>query len=601
MARGRVAVCLWQWNLVRRSSIAVGQTGLMARPSVTSRGLAVARGDEPADLLITGGRVFVSSTRSWIQTSLAIADGCIVGWGDREALEVIDVGGASITPAFVDAHMHLESTKLWVDEFVRAVLPHGTTAVAADPHEVANVFGIPGVAAVVEAASTMPFLFGVCASSCVPASPFESAGAELDHEDVRALIDRYGAIGVAEVMNFPGVINGDPEMLARIAVAGSKRVDGHAPGVRGFPLDAYLAAGVESDHECTALDEAVEKRRKGMWVFIRQGSASKNLVELIPMVLDEGTDLVAFCTDDREPDTLRSVGHINDCCRLAVAHGVRDVDALVMASTNPATYHGFTSLGSLAPGYQADILVFDDLATWQPTLVFHKGRLVARDGAVVPGVVPETPVPAWMKASVHLDVPPTSEELTLSPPVGGLARVIGIEQGSLTTKHLVLDVGDPELDVARIGVVERHRRTGRIGLGYVSGFGLRHGAIASTVAHDAHNCMVVGGRGSDGPLDMAVAVARLAEIGGGQVIVSEGRVVGEVRLPIGGLMSDKRADDVAEELEVLVGVGRRLGIEIEAPFMQLSFLGLSVIPQLRITDKGLVDVDRFELTTVAAG
>ena len=570
----------------------------MARPSVTPRGLAVARGDEPADLLIKGGRVFVTSTRSWTETSLAIADGCIVGWGDREALEVIDVHGASITPAFVDAHMHLESTKLWVDEFVRAVLPHGTTAVAADPHEVANVFGIPGVAAVVEAASKVPFGFGVCASSCVPASPFESAGAELDHNDVRALIDDHGAIGVAEVMNFPGVINGDPEMLARIAVAGSKRVDGHAPGVRGFALDAYLSAGVESDHECTMLDEAVEKRQKGMWVFIRQGSASKNLVELIPMVLSDGTDLVAFCTDDREPDTLRSLGHINDCCRLAVACGVRDVDALVMATVNPATYHGFHHLGSLAPGYQADILIFDDLATWSPNLVFQKGRLVARNGAIVPGMVPDTPVPAWMKASIHLEIPPTASDLTLAVPTGGRARVIGIEQGSLTTKHLVMDVSDPAVDVARIGVVERHRRTGRIGLGYVSGFGLRRGAIASTVAHDAHNVMVVGARDESGPRDMAVAVARLAEIGGGQVIIEHGRVIGEVRLPIGGLMSDKRADDVAEELEELVRVSKLLGIAIEAPFMQLSFLGLSVIPQLRITDKGLVDVDRFELTTV---
>jgi len=575
----------------------------MARPPVSPRGLAVARGDEPADLLVTGGRVFVASTRSWHDTSLAVADGCIVGWGDRDAVETVDVGGAALTPALVDAHMHLESTKLWVDEFVRAVLPHGTTAVAADPHEIANVFGIPGVTALIESARDLPFLFGVCASSCVPASPFESSGAELSHVDVAGLLDRHGAIGVAEVMNFPGVIGGDPEMLARIATAGSRRVDGHAPLVRGRQLDAYLAAGVESDHECTMLDEAVEKRMKGMWVFIRQGSASKNLDDLIPMVLDGGTDLIAFCTDDREPDTLRSVGHINDCCRRAVAAGVRPEDALVMASTNPALYHGFTHLGSLAPGYQADILAFDSfdsLDGWRPSTVWQRGAVVARDGRLAGAAIVDTPAPEWMKSSVNLVSPVTAADFELDAPAGR-AKVIGVVAGSLTTSHLVVDMTAPDVDVARIACVERHRQTGRVGLGYVSGFGLTRGAIASTVAHDAHNCMAIGALDATGPAEMAAAVDRLRELGGGQVVVLDGRVLAEVRLPIGGLMSDRHRDDVAAELDTLVDAGRALGITLEAPFMQLSFLGLSVLPQLRITDRGLVDVDRFELTTLAAG
>jgi adenine deaminase len=544
--------------------------------------------------------VFVPSIREWVNTSLAIADGFIVGWGDRDAVQTVDVGGAALTAGFVDAHMHLESTKLWIDEFVRAVLPHGTTAVAADPHEIANVFGIPGVAALIEAASAMPFTFGVCASSCVPASPFESSGASLDHHDVSELITAHGAIGVAEVMNFPGVIYGDPEMLARIATAGSKRVDGHAPGVTGHMLDAYLAAGVESDHECTELAEAEEKRAKGMWVFIRQGSASKNLVDLIPMVLRHGTDLIAFCTDDREPDTLHRAGHVNDCCRLAVANGVSEVDALVMATWNPAQYHGFHHLGALAPGYQADILAFDYLDRWEPSVVWQRGQVVARAGTLTADAVPDRPAPAWMTESIKLAGTPSAADLTIEPPSRGWANVMGIESGSLTTSHLVLDINDPDHDVARIGVVERHHRTGRIGLGYVSGFGLRRGAIASTVAHDAHNVMVVGGRDQRGPDDMHVAVARLQEIGGGQVMVLNGEVIGEVRLPIGGLMSGRRSADVAEELEALVRRGHELGISVEAPFMQLSFLGLSVLPKLRITDHGLVDVDRFELTSVAA-
>ncbi|MEI2815145.1 MAG: adenine deaminase [Microthrixaceae bacterium] len=572
----------------------------MARPSVTPRGLAVARGDEPADLLITGGRVFVPSVRDWTDTDLAIADGAIVGWGPRDAVEVVDVGGAALTPGFVDAHMHLESTKLWVDEFVRAVLPHGTTAVAADPHEIANVFGIPGVAALVAAARDLPFHFGVCASSCVPASPFESSGAELSHTEVAELLDGHGAIGVAEVMNYPGVIGGDPEMLARIATAGSRRVDGHAPGLRGRPLDAYLAAGVESDHECTELAEAIEKRMKGMWVFIRQGSASQNLHDLIPMVRSGGTDLIAFCTDDREPDTLHTLGHVNDCIRLAVAAGVSEADAIVMASTNPAAYHGFTHLGHLAPGYQADIVCFDRLGSWEPAQVWQRGRVVARSGRVIDGVVEDRPAPEWMHRSLHLDRAATADELTLTPPAGR-AKVIGVTAGSLTTSHLTLDPADPGADIARIACVERHRRTGRIGLGYVSGFGLRRGAIASTVAHDAHNCMVVGGIGPDGPGDMAVAVNRLREIGGGQVVVLDGEVLAEVRLPIGGLMSDRRSAEVAHELDIVVEAGHHLGITLPAPFMQLSFLGLSVLPELRITDRGLVDVVRFELTPVAAG
>lgn len=568
----------------------------------TPRVLAVARGDEPADLLITNGRVFVPGTGEWLDKDLAIADGVIAGFGSRDASQVVDVAGAALTPAFVDAHMHLESTKLWVDEFVRAVLPNGTTAVAADPHEIANVFGIPGVEALAEAARHLPFTFGICASSCVPASPFESPGAELHEKEVAELLDEHGAIGIAEVMDFPGVVNGDPEVLAKIAAAGTRRVDGHAPGLTGRQLDAYLAAGVESDHECTLLAEAVEKRRKGMWIFIRQGSASQNLIELIPTVIEHGTDRIALCTDDREPDTLLGAGHVNDCVRLAVQQGVKLEDALVVATSKPAEYHHFDHLGWLAPGYQADVLAFDELSTLRPARVWQRGTLVARDGKVLPGAVPSVPAPDWMRHSVHLPRPPGPEALTITPPPSGRAHVIGIASRTLSTRNVEVDLADAGSDVARIGVVERHRETGRIGLGYVRGFGLRRGAIASTVAHDAHNCMVVGSIGVEGPAEMAAAVARLAEIGGGQVAVLDGKVLAEVRLPIGGLMSDRCAEDVAEEVERLAKAATSgLGVEIEAPFMQLSFLGLSVLPELRITDKGLVDVMKFSLIDVEAG
>jgi adenine deaminase len=557
--------------------------------------LAVARGDAPADLLLTGARVFLAGTREWLETDLAIAGGMIAGFGRREAREVVELSGTSLTAGFVDPHMHLESTKLWVDEFVRTVLPHGTTAVAADPHEIANVFGVPGVAALAEAAAGLPFTFGICAPSCVPASHFESPAAELTAAEVSELLDEHGAIAVAEMMNFPGAVAGDPDVLAKIAAAGDRRVDGHAPGLSGPQLDAYLAAGIESDHECTSLAEAEEKRRKAMWVFIREGSASRNLAALIPTVLLHGTDRVALCTDDREPDTLCFEGHVNDCVRLAVRHGVDLEDALVLATSNPADYHGFEHLGWLAPGYQADVLCFESFDDMQPARVWQKGRLVAADGRCLDGAVPSVPAPRFMYGSVHLDHVPSGAELSRPAPPGGRARVIGIEEHSLTSRLLVLDVTDPLTRVARIAVVERHRATGRVGLGYVHGFGITKGAIASTVAHDAHNCMVVGAMGPGGPDDMSVGLKRLAELGGGQVAVLDGKVLAEVPLPIGGLMSDRSVHEVSTEVLQLANASTKLGITISAPFMQLSFLGLSVLPELRITDLGLVDVDHWSI------
>ncbi len=554
----------------------------------------MARGDEPADVLIAGGRVFADATREWIDTSLAIADGVIAGWGERDAVEVVDVDGAAVTPGFVDAHMHLESTKLWIDEFVRTVLPLGTTAVAADPHELANVLGVPGILALMQAAEPLPFTFAVYASSCVPASRFETSGATLDAADVSELVKRHGAIGVAEVMNFPGVIAGEPEMLARIAAAGPRRVDGHSPGVSGRMLDAYLAAGVESDHESTLLAEAEEKRRKGMWVFLREGSASQNLLELAPSVVAHGTDRAAFCTDDREPDTLRDLGHVNDCARLAVRAGISEIDAILLASTNPARYHGLSHLGSLGPGHQADIVAFAQLASWAPSRVWQAGRTVAADGQVVPGSVPASPPPPLLRDTINIGPLPGADALVLPAPPGRRVRAVGVRSHALTTQHRELEIWPGE-DVVHAAVVERHRQTGRIGRGFVTGFGIRRGAIASTVAHDAHNVVVVGTSGED----MAAAVERLAQLGGGQVAVLDGVVLAEVALPLAGLMSDRGASVVAEQIGALGrAASERLGVTIEQPFMQLSFIALSVIPQLRLTDGGLVDVDRFAYVPV---
>lgn len=443
----------------------------MARPPVSLHALAAARGDAPADLLIRGGRVFAPATREWVTTDLAIADGCVVGWGMRDAIETIDVDGAAVTAGFVDAHMHLESTKLWVDRFVRGVLPWGTTAAACDPHEIANVLGMQGVLTLIEAAADMPFTFGVAASSCVPASRFESSAAEFTAKDVRSLIEEHGAIGVAEVMNFPGVINGDPMIRAIIAAAGWRSVDGHAPGLTGRGLDAYLAAGIESDHECSALDEAHEKRQKGMWVFLRHGSASQDLLTLLPSVLNHGSTATAFCSDDREPDVLRAHGHVNYCAQLAVEAGLSEIDALLMATYNPARFHNFFHLGSLGPGYQADVCIFDQLSSWKPSIVLQRGTVVARNGEIVEGAVPDLVAPASFYNTIRLGRLPGPDQLDLAVPATGRARVIGVQAGTLRTSSLILDVSDPDVDVARIAVLERHNATGRIGLGFVHGFG----------------------------------------------------------------------------------------------------------------------------------
>jgi adenine deaminase len=561
----------------------------MARPTVSTRALAVARGDAPADLLIRGGRVLSTATREWIDTSLAIADGVIAGWGDRDAAAEIDVAGAALTPGFIDAHMHLESTKLWIDAFTATVLPLGTTAVVADPHELANVLGVAGVVALMDAVGPLPITFDVYASSCVPASPFETAGAQLDAGDIRRLIDERGALGIAEVMNFPGVIAGEPEMLARIAAAGSLRVDGHSPEVSGRALDAYLAAGVESDHEATGPAEALEKRRKGMWVFLREGSASRNIRALAPTIVAHGIDHAALCTDDREPSTLIADGHVNDCVAIAVACGVSEIDAILLATANPAAYHGLHRLGSLGPGHQADVLAFDALGSWVPSSVWQAGELVARAGVTVPGAVPAAPPPRLLYDTVRIGRLPSAGELELEVAAGTTVRAVGVDSDSLTTRDARVVVGSGS-DLAFAAVVERHHATGRVGRGFVTGFGLTRGALASTVAHDAHNVVCVGADGED----MAVAVARLAEIGGGQVAVRDGRVVAEVALPLAGLMSDRPAGEVAHALEVLGrAAASELGVTIAEPFMQLSFIALSVIPALRLTDGGLVDVDAF--------
>jgi adenine deaminase len=557
------------------------------------RRLAVARGDEPADLVVRGGRVLSVFTKEWLETDVAVVDGFVAGLGDYEGRETLDAAGKFVVPGFIDAHMHLESTKLLPDEFARLVLPLGTTAVVADPHELANVLGTDGVHWLLDACADVPLDFYFMASSCIPASPFESPRRPLGPGDLEGLLRRRRVLGLAEMMNFPGVIAGDESELAKIALAGRAHIDGHAPGVLGRQLNAYASVGIRSDHEALTAEEGRERLRTGMWLLIREASMARNLQALLPLVAELGTSNVAFCTDDRDPEDIAENGHINGMVRETVAAGIPPEDALVLASLNPALWHRLWRLGAVAPGYKADLLVLPDLVDFEPEVVLKAGHTVAEI------VRPE--VPEWVKHSVRIQ--PVSAEDFRIPWPGGSGRVIGLVPDQVVTQLLTFElttsggaaVADAAEDLVKIAVVERHLGTGRIGLGFVRGSGLQHGALASTVSHDAHNIVVVGVSDED----MAIAVTRLAELGGGIVAVEAGTVHAELPLPVAGLLADAPLEEVIERSLACNDAARALGWSGATPFLTLSFLGLSVIPSLKITDRGLVDVDRFELVPLA--
>ncbi|HET7745379.1 MAG TPA: adenine deaminase [Gaiellaceae bacterium] len=558
------------------------------------RRLAVARGDEPADLVVRGGRVLSVFTKEWLEVDVAVADGTVAGLGSYEGRETLDASGKWVAPGFVDAHMHLESVKLMVDEFARLVLPLGTTAVVADPHEIANVLGVDGVHWLLDASSKLQLDVFFMAPSCVPASSFESPRRPLGPGDLESLMRRRRVLGLAEMMNFPGVIGGSPAELVKLELEGADHVDGHAPGVLGKELQAYAASGIASDHEALTVEEGRERLRAGMWLLIREASMARNLLSLLPLVEEYGPNRIAFCTDDRDPEDIVDDGHLNGMVRKAVAAGIAPEDALVMASLHPALWHGLARHGAIAPGYQADLVILGDLETYVPERVLKRGLPLADP--------PRVEVPDWVRETVRIQ--PVTPASFAIPWEGGEARAIGLVEEQIVTESLVrepsvddgLAVADEARDLAKIAVVERHLGTGRIGLGFVSGSGLRRGALASTVAHDAHNLVVVGMNDDD----MAFAVGRLAEVGGGIVAVAGERVLAECPLPIAGLLSDAPLEDVIAQSRACNEAAHELGWAGATPFLTLAFLALSVIPALKITDRGLVDVDRFEIVPLRA-
>ncbi len=560
--------------------------------------IRVARGQAPADLVLANARVVNTLNGEVEKCNVAIYRGRIAGTGDyTEAAEEIDLAGRFVAPGFIDGHTHIESSMLDVGEYARAVVPHGTLGVVTDLHEIANVAGMAGISYVLDNARRLPFDVFLMAPSCVPATHLETSGASLGPGEIRRLLRRRGGIGVGEVMNFPGVLSGDEAVLAKIGSAAGRPVDGHAPGLRGKDLNAYLAAGIHSDHESVSLPEAKEKLARGMYIMIREGSSEKNLEALLPLVNDCTWPRCLFVVDDRSCADLLADGDIDALVRKAVRRGLDPVRAIQMATINTARYFRLERLGAVAPGYFANLVAFDDLSDVRPDLVFFRGRLVAAKGE--PIFRPQTRAGS-LRDTVKLK-PFDVGKLALPFP-GGDAAVIEIVPGQIITRKRFEKApvrngavfADTERDILKLAVLERHKATGNIGLGLVKGFGLKRGALASSIAHDSHNIVAVGASDED----IYVAVREIERTQGGLAVAAGGRVLDSLPLPVAGLLADQPVAAVAATLEKLNKLCRDMGCGLAAPFATLSFLALPVIPELRLTDMGLVDVNKFRLVSL---
>jgi adenine deaminase len=551
-----------------------------------------ARGDEPADLLLRRGRVVNVLSGEILETDVALAGEFVVGLGARAAKQEIDVGGAYVAPGFIDAHVHIESAMVPPSEFARAVVPRGTTTVITDPHEIANVLGLEGIRFMFESAKYGPLSMYVMASSCVPATGMATNGAVLHGYDLFPLKSDPWVLGLAEVMNFRAVVRGDDSVLEKIGAYQDRVIDGHAPALSGLPLQAYVASGVGSDHESTTAEEALEKLRLGMMVFIREGTVARDLEALLPLVNAATQHRFCFCTDDCQPADLVERGGIDHMVRRSIAAGLDPMIALRMASWNAAQHFRLHNRGAITPGRRADLVVFDDLRAPEARLVFRNGQLVARDGAMT---APARPASRTLRGTMNV----AWESVDFRIPNGGRrARVIEASANSLVTRASIdappiadgAAHADPPRDLLKIAVIERHMASGAMGKGFVRGLGLARGALASSVAHDHHNLVVAG----PDDASMMTAARRVASMHGGMAVADGEQVIAEVPLPLGGLMSQEPVEVVHRQTAAAVRAARALGSPLHDPFMTMSFLALEVIPSLKLTDKGLVDVDRFE-------
>jgi adenine deaminase len=578
--------------------------------------VSVALGKKPADVVIKGGHlvnVYTAEIEDGVDLALKGKRIALIGDAGRcvgKSTSVIDAEDKYVIPGLLDSHIHIESSMVTVTQFARAVLPHGTTGVFIDPHEIANVLGMRGVRLMYNEGADLPLKVFVTMPSCVPSAPgLETNGGEITLADVREGLKWDRVVGLAEVMDFPGVLSIDRRIHGEIRAALDCQsvVEGHAPGLLGEKLSAYIAAGISSDHESSTREEAVEKLRLGMKLEIREGSAAKNLRALVEPILGLGLDTrhCLLATDDRHPSDLIGEGHMDHVIRRAIEEGVDPVSAIQMATINTADHFGLASeVGGISPGKVADILILDSLEKFSVEKVIADGKLVAQNGKLAVKL-PLPIYPKFTKRTIKIkQVNPGDFDARIARNEVD-ARVIGVTEGQIFTEHEIvpLKVEDgvvkPDIsqDIVKVAVVERHKRTGNIGLGFVRGFGIEKGAIASSVSHDAHNVSVIG----TDSRDMSVAVNAVARMGGGQVVVDKGKIVSGIKLPIAGLMSDKPVEKIASDLELLHKDAEDIGIRLKSPFMQMSFLTLAVVPNLRITDRGLVDVEKFKLVDLIVG
>jgi adenine deaminase len=558
----------------------------------------VAAGRRPADLVLRNGRIVNVLSCEIHEGDVAIAGDRIAGIGRYEGREVVDLGGQYICPGFIDGHVHIESSMLSVPEFAKVVAAHGTTAVITDPHEIANVMGAEGIRFMLSSSKYCPIDVYVMVSSCVPASQFESAGADLTALDIAPLLADRWVLGLAEMMNFPGVVAADPACLEKLTAADQRPIDGHCPGLTGRDLCAYASTGIGSDHECTSLEEAREKLRMGLVIMIREGSQARNLDALLPLVTPATLDRFMFVTDDKDVDDLREQGHIDHIVRRAIAKGLDPIHAVKLATINPARYFGLHELGAVAPGRMASLAIVEDLASCRVTRVYRGGELVAEDGVAIDRHADKRKLPVlrssvnvqWLEVEQFRIAAPSDEPCDV--------HVIEVLEDRIDTQRSVMRLvpGDGALcadvarDVAKLAVIERHQASGNTGLGFVRGFGFSQGAIASSVGHDSHNLVIAGTNDAD----MFTAAVHLVKMRGGFCVVRDGVVLADVPLPIGGLMSDVDAKTLSVQLRQLHEATAPVAGRLRRPFMALAFLTLSVIGKLKLTDLGLIDVDRFE-------
>jgi len=564
----------------------------------------VAAGRQPADLVLKNGRIVNVLSCEIHEADVAISGERIAGIGEYEGRETIDLAGRYVCPGFIDGHVHIESSMLSVPEFAKVVVPHGTIAVVTDPHEIANVMGYEGIRFMLASSKYCPIYVYFMVSSCVPASPFESAGGELRALDMHPLLSDRWVLGLAEVMNYPSIVAGEPESLDKLLLTDDRPIDGHAPGLTGRDLCAYITAGVSSDHECTTLEEAHEKLRLGMTIMIREGSQARNLDALLPLVTPATLDRFMFVTDDRDVDDLLTEGHIDHVIRRAIALGMNPIQAIKLATINVARHFGLDHLGAVTPHRIASFTVLDDLEQCRVSQVYHGGKLVFSDGQMLEqedgGRRPQ-----MLRSSVNVHWLEPKDFAIAAPSDGEHdVHVIEVLEDRIDTERSVERLrakdgrleADPSRDLCKLAVVERHQASGNVGLGFVRGFGFSGGAIASSVGHDSHNLVIAG----TNDRDMYTAAVHVIKIRGGLCAVKDGKVLADVPLPIAGLMGTTDAATLSGQLRELHEAVQALDSKLRRPFMAMSFLSLSVIGELKLTDQGLVDVDKFELIDLIA-